>query len=175
MCFYERDVSIMQKRWILGILALFMMVLFVSGCGQNKIVGTWIGPNSHETGSAALITIEQKDNNTFSVKLSHLHGTGNGDEAKVIEDKPKELIGKANDKDGTVLQVQSNGVGNNNISYNKDKDVISTMLGTQMISEFTRIKGESDMDKAKEKTLDAYKNSASEKAYQDFMRITNGN
>ena len=149
----------MQKQLAFRIIILFILALFVAGCGENKLVGTWIGPNSQLDGSAPLITIKQQDDKTFSITLTHLHGTGYDDEAVAEEGKSYDLMGSMNSKDDAVLQVQSNGMGNNNISYNKEKDVIATMLGTNKISEFTRIKDEKDMQTAKDRVLASYKES----------------
>ncbi len=168
----------MQKRWILGILALFMMVLFVSGCGQNKLVGTWVSDKSERNGSCTVIQVQAQDDKTFSVSEMTLAGKGWGDEAEV--DSPlgsgkHTLIGKASSD--TVITVQGPLGGTASISYNKDDDTLKTVgFGKDKVS-FHREK-EDNIDAIKAQVLEAYKNSAAykdaEESYKLHKDIENG-
>ena len=145
----------MHKLSFSGVVVLLILTLLMSGCGQNKIVGTWATEKA--LGVTPIFTIKQQDDKTFVITMSVLQGTGEGDAATLKEGKPLEWIGTMNNKDDAVIQVQANGIGNNNISYNKEKDVIITMLGMSKVTELRRVKDDKEMQEIREKALDSYK------------------
>lgn len=146
------------RRAFLCALALVFITIFVAGCGQSKMVGTWIGPteNGFFARSAPVIKIEQKDDKTFSVKLSSI--SENPEHGRKIEDYTIEDITEGKEtfmlatktENDNILDVQA-GLGKITIGYDKDKDVLLTAIGSQTkgMKEFQRIKNDKDKDEAK--------------------------
>ena len=78
----------MHKLSFSGVVLLLILTLFMSGCGQNKIVGTWATEKA--LGVTPIFTIKQQDDKTFVITMSVLQGTGEGDAATLKEGKPLE-------------------------------------------------------------------------------------
>lgn len=149
------------------LLSLALVVIFIAvltaGCGQSKLEGTWVGPIDITSKSyRPIIKIEKKDSKTFSVTVSTLNVNSDSKDPTADDVNEKEeysLIGTVGSNEN-VLTVAGQAGMQTTIGYNKDKDVISTMLGSQKVSDFTRIKNDDDMKKAKEEVVNEYKNSA---------------